>query len=97
MRRILEVLGSKTEGSSTIYCDNNSTIKLSKNPVLHDRSKLIDVRFHFVRDLIKEGTLELVHYSSQEQLADILTKALKVDQFEFLRDHMGMVNCMEVS
>jgi hypothetical protein len=65
----------------TIYCDNSSSIKLSKNPMMHGRSKHIDVRFHFVRDLSKEGVIELVDCSSFEQVADIVTKALSLDNF----------------
>jgi len=90
MRRILEKLGHTQLGSITMYCDNSSTIKLSKNPVLHGRSKHIDVRFHFLRDLTKDGTLELVHCRSQNQIADIMTKPLKFEAFEMLRGLLGM-------
>jgi hypothetical protein len=90
MRRVLEKLGQIQPGSITVYCDNSSTIKLSKNPVLHGRSKHIDVRFHFLRDLTKDGTLELVHCNSQHQIADIMTKPLKFEVFEKLRGLLGM-------
>lgn len=76
MRRILEKLGHTQLGSITMYCDNSSTIKL-------------DVRFH-LRDLTKDGTLELVHCSSQNQIADIMTKPLKFEAFEMLRGLLGM-------
>jgi len=57
MRRILKEIGhSQTEGTKLMF-DNASTIKLSKNPVLHGRSKHIRVRFHFLRDLTKEGAI----------------------------------------
>ena len=55
MRRILEKLGHKQDKCIDIFCDNSSTIKLSKNPVMHGRSKHIDVRFHFLRDLTNDG------------------------------------------
>ena len=70
MKRILEELGQSHEGCINIMCDNSSTIKLSKNPVMHGHS--IDVRFHFLRNLSKEGTIELVHCGSQGQVADIM-------------------------
>jgi hypothetical protein len=73
-----------------IYCDNNSAIKLSKNPVLHGRSKHIDVRFHFLRDLTRDGVVELVYCNTQEQIADIMTKPLKLEAFLKLRDKLGM-------
>ena len=73
-----------------IYCDNNSTIKLSKNPVLHGRSKHIDVRFHFLRDLTRDGVVELVYCNTHEQVADIMTKPINLEAFLKLRDKLGM-------
>ena len=78
------------EGPTSIYYDNSSTIKLSKNPVLHGRSKHIDVRFHFLRDLTKEEVVELGPCQSQEQIADILTKPLKLEAFVKLRGLLGV-------
>ncbi|XP_062005817.1 secreted RxLR effector protein 161-like [Rosa rugosa] len=71
MRRVLRNLNHVQEGSTTIMCDNTSTIKLSKNPVMHGRSKHIKVRFHFLRDLAKDGEVKLVHCGTQEQVADV--------------------------
>lgn len=88
--RILEELKYDVEGSTIILCDNTSTIKLSKNPVFHGRCKHIGVRFHFLRDLVNEGTLRLEHCGSQEQVADILTKPLKRETFENLRHKLGV-------
>ena len=61
LRRILEGLSHAQHDSTTIYCDNNSTIKLSKNPVMHGHCKHIDVHFHFLRELTKDGIVEMVH------------------------------------
>ncbi|CAL1397608.1 unnamed protein product [Linum trigynum] len=93
LRRILDQMGwsSCVEGATKIFCDNNSTIKLSKNPVLHGRSKHIDVRFHFLRELAKEEVVELVYCGTQEQVADVMTKALKLEAFELLRSKLGVV------
>ncbi|KAL6184287.1 hypothetical protein ACLB2K_045691 [Fragaria x ananassa] len=90
MRRILEQLGCLQSQPTTILCDNSSTIKLSKNPVLHGRSKHIDVRFHFLRDLTKEEVVRLVHCGTKEQVADIMTKPLKLDVFIKLREELGV-------
>lgn len=78
------------EECTTIFCDNSSIIKLSKNPIMHKRSKHIVVRFHFLRDLCNEGAVLLVHCGSQDQVADILTKPLKLEQFQKLRDLLGV-------
>ncbi|KAL6347708.1 hypothetical protein AAG906_026237 [Vitis piasezkii] len=94
LRRILEGLNHAQHDSTTVYCDNSSTIKLSKNPVMHGRCKHIDVRFHFLRELTKDGTVEMVHCHTQEQVADIMTKPLKLDAFLKLRDLLGV--CLDL-
>ncbi|CAL8176432.1 unnamed protein product [Prunus armeniaca] len=81
LRRIFEMLGEKQDRPTIVHCDSSSAIKLAKNPVMHERSKHIDVRFHFLHDLIKAGTVEMVHCNSQEQIADVMTKPLKLDTF----------------
>lgn len=88
MRQTLRNLSHVQESSTVIMCDNSSTIKLSKNPVMHGRSKHIKVRFHFLRDLVKDGEIELLHCVTQEQVADLMTKALKLEAFQKLRMKM---------
>jgi len=76
--------------ATVIHCDNISSIKLSKNPIVHGRSKHIDVRFHFLRDLAKDGVIELNHCNSQDQLADIMTKPLKLETLCNLRTRLAV-------
>ncbi|XP_040989961.1 secreted RxLR effector protein 161-like [Juglans microcarpa x Juglans regia] len=90
MRRVLEKLGHSQGKCTTVLCDNSSTIKLFKNPVMHGRSKHTDVRFHFLRDLTKDAVVELKHCVTQEQVADIMTKPLNLDVFLKLRESMGV-------
>lgn len=97
MRRILEKLSHIQGKCTTVFCDNSSTIKLSKNPVMHGRSKHIDVRFHFLRDLTKAGVVELVHCGTQDQIADMMTKPLKLDTFLKLRELMGVREVPDVN
>ncbi|WZY75710.1 hypothetical protein YC2023_022094 [Brassica napus] len=89
-KRILEELGHHILGGTTIWCDNTSTIKLSKNQVFHGRCKHIGVRFHFLRELVNNEEISLEHYGSQEQIADILTKPLRREVFENLRSKLGI-------
>ena len=70
--------------------DNNSAIKILKNPVMHGRSKHIDVRFHFLRDLVKDGVIELEFCGTKEQIADVMNKPLKLEQFQKLRQMLGI-------
>ncbi|RDX88104.1 hypothetical protein CR513_30340, partial [Mucuna pruriens] len=73
MRRVLRNLTYTQDSSTVIMCDNSSTIKLSKNPVMHGRSK------HIKRSC-EDGEIELVHCGTQEQVADLMTKALRLSR-----------------
>ena len=75
-----------------LFIDNVSTINLAKNPILHGRSKHIETRFHFLRDQMNKGRVELVHVRSEDQIADILTKPLRTDRFLKLRDMLGLAS-----
>ena len=97
LRRILEQLGDEEKEETVILCDNSSTIQLSKNPVFHGKSKHIAVRFHFLRDLVNDEVVRLSFCCSEEQVADIMTKPLKLEQFEKLRSMLGVMKITEVS
>ncbi|GKV04797.1 hypothetical protein SLEP1_g16905 [Rubroshorea leprosula] len=92
LRRIMEELELNQHEATSIYCDNNSAIKLSKNPILHGRSKHIHVRYHFLRNLVEDGTIELIYCKTEDQVADIFTKPLKVAAFSKLRELLGVCN-----
>ena len=97
LRRLLDFLqNNQQQGLTLIYCDNMSTIKLSKNPVLYRRSKHIDVRFHFFRDLYMEGVNDLVFCKGEDQIADILTKPLKPAIFVKLRNLVRLYSSKDV-
>uniref|UniRef100_A0A1J3JFK8 Retrovirus-related Pol polyprotein from transposon TNT 1-94 n=1 Tax=Noccaea caerulescens TaxID=107243 RepID=A0A1J3JFK8_NOCCA len=90
MKKIVICFSQEEEECVTIICDNSSSIKLSKNPVLHGRTKHIKVRFHFLRDLVKEEEVSLVYCGTEDQIADIMTKPLKLDTFLKLRKMLGV-------
>ena len=69
--------------------DNQSAISLSKNPVHHDRSKHIDLHYHFIRDCVALGKVNVEHLRTENQLADILTKSLGRVKF-----HANLVECI---
>ena len=73
-----------------IRVDNKSTIELAKNSVNHERSKHIDVRFHFIREQVKEGNVELEHVESRAQAAYMFTKSLPFSLFENNKMILGM-------
>jgi hypothetical protein len=92
LRKMLVGLFGVQLRPTVIYCDNQSCIKLSENPVFHDRSKHIEIRYHFIRDYVQRGAVELQYISTEEQVADILTKALGRGKFVFFRDKLGVVS-----
>jgi hypothetical protein len=57
-------------------CDRTSAISVVKNPVLHSRTKHIEVRYHFLRDNVEKGNIDPIHVPTEKQLVDILTKPL---------------------
>ncbi|GJX84186.1 hypothetical protein Tco_0334960 [Tanacetum coccineum] len=75
-----------------IFCENTSAIAISNNPVLHSRTKHIEIRYHFIRDHILKGDIELHFIPTQYQLADIFTKPLDEPTFKRLIVELGMLN-----
>ena len=74
LKRLQKDLQMEMSNSMTIYCDNLNSIHLAKNPVFHARTKHIEVHYHFVRERILSGEVELVHVSTDRQIVDIFTK-----------------------
>lgn len=91
LRRMLNELNVKCE-TVTIFVDNQSDIKLANNPEFHNRTKHIDVRYHFVREIVNKREIEIEYVQSNKQLADILTKPLTKDQFCNLRGRMNVTD-----
>lgn len=83
IRGVLELLGFKLE-STRLHGDNNGSLAVSKNPMAHQKTKHIAVRYHYVRQTITEGQVNVVKVSTTEQLADLLTKALPTNQHQIL-------------
>ncbi|GJY66908.1 retrovirus-related pol polyprotein from transposon TNT 1-94 [Tanacetum coccineum] len=75
-----------------IFCDNTSAIAIFNNLVLHSRTKHIDIRYHFIRDHILKGDIELHFIPTEYQLADILSKPLDEPTFTRLKAELGMLN-----
>ncbi|RVW77480.1 Retrovirus-related Pol polyprotein from transposon RE2 [Vitis vinifera] len=73
-----------------VFCDNTSAINISKNPALHSRTKHIDIRHHFIRDLVEDKVVSLEYVPTEGQIVNILTKPLDVSRFESLRKSIGL-------
>ncbi|GJR19248.1 hypothetical protein Tco_0967775 [Tanacetum coccineum] len=72
-----------------IMCDNKGAIDLSKNPVQHSRTEYIEIRHHFLRDNVQKGNITIKKVPSEDNIADILTKPLKRESFNYLRLGLG--------
>nr|GEW58630.1 retrovirus-related Pol polyprotein from transposon TNT 1-94 [Tanacetum cinerariifolium] len=75
-----------------IYCDSKSAIAISFNPVQHTQTKHIDVRYHFIKDHVEKGTIELYFVGTEYQLADLFMKYLLEARFKFLVEKLGMMS-----
>ncbi|GKE65855.1 hypothetical protein Tco_1520016 [Tanacetum coccineum] len=74
-----------------IMCDNKGAIDLSRNPVQHSRTKHIEIHHHFLRDNVQKGNISIKKVASKDNIADILTKTLKREVFNYLRLGLGMM------
>ena len=77
-------------------CDNESAIKLANNPVSHLRTKHIDIQHYFLRDHEAKGDIEIRHWSTEKQLADIFTKPLDESRFCALRSELNILDSRNV-
>ncbi|KAM3316432.1 hypothetical protein ACQJBY_034506 [Aegilops geniculata] len=87
---VSEMLGAERQ-KVQLKIDNKSAIELSKNPVHHERSKHIDLRYHYIRECVEERKVEVEHVRTEDQLADILTKSLGRAKFMELRCRLGII------
>ncbi|KAJ9542272.1 hypothetical protein OSB04_028778 [Centaurea solstitialis] len=78
-----------------IYCDSKSAIAITCNPVQHTRTKHINIRYHFIKDHVERGTIELYFVNTEYQLADLFTKPLDEKRFNFLISKLGMFDPQE--
>jgi hypothetical protein len=90
LRKLVSGLfGDKLE-TTMVHRDNQSCIKLTENPVFHDRSKHIDMKYHYIRDLVQRKTVKLQYIATSDHVADILTKPLTSRQFMQLRGKLDV-------
>ena len=83
LQKLLTGLFDLEMRATTILCDNQSCID--------DRSKHIEIRYHYIRDMVQRGALKLLYVSTDEQVANVLTKPLSRVKFEHFRDKLGIV------
>ena len=75
----------RAAATHSTLCDNQRAIKLAKDPVLHQRSKHIELHMHFIRNLVHDRVIEVLYCPTDDQVADIFTKSLTEEKFSKLR------------
>jgi hypothetical protein len=91
LSRVLGAVLGKEPDKMKLYVDNLSAIALCKNPVFHDRTKHIDTRYHYIRECVEKGMVDVLHVGTHDQLGDILTKALPRAKFVEMRQRLGII------
>jgi hypothetical protein len=86
----MQELKGDTEGATTIFNDNQSSIKMVHNPIMHENTKHIDIHYHFVRELQETEQVDVKYVPSAQQQADILTKPLGFRKFSEMRENVGI-------
>ena len=80
------------DGPLQIWCDNKSSIEMTKNPVYHDRTKHVEIDRHYIKEKVEAGIMALTHVHSSEQIDDMMTKPLAQPLFERFRSKLGMID-----
>lgn len=88
--QLLKDLRQPVDYSVELYCDNLSAIRLAENPVFHARTKHVEVHYHFIREKVLQGDINMMHVNTDEQVADIFTKSLHGNKVEEFRKRLGM-------
>ena len=91
MKKTLQDIYVTCDEPIPILCDNMSAINISKNPVMHYKTKHIPIKFHFLWEHVTEKNIKLEYIGTKEQVADICTKSLPRETFEYLREKLGVI------
>ena len=74
-----------------LYCDNTNAINISKNLVMHAKTKNIAIKYHYLRELVEDKKVKMEYVNTKEQIADIFTKPLPKDAHEYLRGKLRVI------
>jgi len=91
LQKLLLNLGQSVDAPFVIYCDNISSILLVNNPIYHAKTKHIEVHYHFIRKKILAKEIDLIHVSTEDQVADIFTKVLGTNKLRKFKKMFGVL------
>ena len=90
LKHLLKGMNEEVTKPVILYCDNTSAINISKNLVMHAKKKNIVIMYHYVRELVEDKQVKMEYIYTKEKIADILTKPLPKDAYEYLRGKLGV-------
>ena len=90
LRKLISGLSGNRLETTVLNCDNQSSIKLMENPVFHDKSKHIEMKYHYIRDMVQKKVIKLQYVATDMHVADILTKPLPLKSFARFRGMLGV-------
>jgi hypothetical protein len=90
LRRFIGELFSPISAPTTLYCDNQAAVALASNGNYHARTKHIDIRYHFIRFVVEDGSIKLIYCPTDEMTADTLTKALPSSKAKHFAAALGL-------
>ena len=91
LHKILKGLFDFEMDATNIYCDNHSCIKMIENLIFHDKPKHIEIKYHYIQDMVQIRDVKLQYVPTQEQVANVLINPLSHVKFEYFRDKLGVV------
>ena len=91
MKQTLQDLQVQFSEPISVFCDNTSSINISKNHVMHPKTKHIPIKYHFVREQVAEKNIKLEYVGTKEQIVDIFTKPLPCEAFEYLHQKLWIL------
>ena len=94
-KQLLASMKVEIKDPVVIYCDNTSAINISKNLVMHSKTKHIAIKYHFLRELVQDKEVRLEYVNTKEQIENIFTKPLPKDAFLYLRGKLGVIPLFE--
>jgi bifunctional DNase/RNase len=92
MKQTLTYMQVENDEPIPIYCDNTSTTSISKNLVMHSKTKNIPIKYHFLQEQVAEKNIRVEYVGTKEQVENIFTKSLPQEAFEYLHQRLGVIS-----